>query len=165
MGAGTLVPAGLNKLNTPPSETLGLNKLNTLGLNKTNISPSETFTSQPALNWEAFSGPNLITCPPDAVDPGRSTIHRRFALRAQPIGTVINSRTTASHECAAVPKRARIQGSLYHSTLGLQVIRERSLVRQPLPVGYTEPSKLRIATFQNCRSSISNFEVSPYLET
>ena len=29
-------------------------------------------------------------------------------LRADPIGTVLNSRTTTLHKCEAVPKRARI---------------------------------------------------------
>ena len=34
-----------------------------------------------------------------------------FIQRAVPIGTVLNLRTTTSQECAAVPRRARTQGS------------------------------------------------------
>ena len=43
--------------------------------------------------------------------PLRSEADAKPKLRAVPIGTVLNFRTTTSQKCEAGPRRARIQGS------------------------------------------------------
>ena len=61
---------------------------------------------------------------------------RILELRAVPMGTVLNLRTTTSPKCEAVPKGARIQGSyhrlVYRSTLGSRVIKKK--VKGHLPI-------------------------------
>ena len=39
------------------------------------------------------------------------SLEKNLQLKNVPIGTVLNLRTTTSQKCAAVPRRARIQGS------------------------------------------------------
>jgi len=51
-----------------------------------------------------------------------------------PIGTVLNLRTTTLQKCEAVPRRARIKAHrlVYHSTLGLRVIKKKRKGSGPL---------------------------------
>ena len=67
------------------------------------------FTLSHTLAWQA-GPPASFEGLPEACAPRRIT-QRILKLRAVPIGTVLNLRTSASQKSAAVPRRARIEGS------------------------------------------------------